>query len=90
MPQCSCIESCYDSQRGELFDKGKVYEIAPTHPLIAYFDCAAGQKARDAKRAKVAKLQNKSAAEAKAAAPAEPSDPEKQVADPKAQVIDLE
>lgn len=82
MPQCTCIESCYDSQRGELFDKGKVYEIAPTHPLICFFDCAAGQKARDVKRAKIAKLQAESAVKARSAVPVvEPSDPESQTLD---------
>jgi hypothetical protein len=68
VPQYTCIESCYDSQRGELFEKGKSYEIAHAHPLIGYFDCDAGKKARDEKRAKIAKLQAASAARAKAEA----------------------
>jgi hypothetical protein len=66
VPKYRCIESCYDNQRGELFDKDKVYDIADNHQLICFFDAPAGDAARAAKRAKNAKLHAASVAAIKA------------------------
>lgn len=67
MTAYNCIESCYDNQRCELFEKGKSYEIAPTHPLICFFDCDAGAAARKKKREEVAKRLGATAAKRVAA-----------------------